>query len=111
MAESVNPIFEIENPNGEQSFVTVDPDGRIDIEVCDGHYSGKLSLADSIGLAALVKIRSNPNNRICKCGHRLGVHYPGSKSCCGAEDPYHQRFEAPPADLPHCSCKAFEAKP
>lgn len=82
MTEPVNPIFEIENANGAQSYVSVDLDGRIDVEVSDGHYSGRLSLADSIGLAALVAARTNPNNRLCTCGHRYG-HHMGAGHCGG----------------------------
>jgi hypothetical protein len=80
MTEPVNPIFEATADDLESTLLNVQQDGRI--VVSQGSYSAKLSLADSIGLAALVSARSNPNNRLCTCGHRYGQHM-GTGRCGG----------------------------
>lgn len=105
MANDVNPVFEtVATIDDSLDFgsirLSVKPDGRV--EVCAHEYSGSLSMTDSIGLAALVAARSNPNYRLCTCGHRYGQHV-GTGRCT---DPLAYVNGHHP-----CPCKVWTPKP
>jgi hypothetical protein len=107
MGDPVNTIFEAEAEEWESTFLSVRPDGRV--MVAQGNYVALLSVADSIGLAALVNARSlegamrrlrrllpsepSPINSdaSCRCAHSWGDHsVPRPHSCSECDC---QRFE------------------